>query len=309
MQTIINFAKITSGSIFTISIFIGCSGVVVDKRESAAIASASSPKASANATCAKPTLALDVQTTHVGQIKPLIQSRCISCHNTGFINNYSNDKDVIRQGPQIVFSVKSGRMPKGSKLSDDEKALFAAWAAGGYLITETTTNNVTAPIAKLPLLPPLPPFPAITHPLGVAGAPAAAAPAAAAPAAGAPAAAAPAASVQPVPIQDSSAEPPAAPAAAAPQTCAAAAPVPATPADTTAVSAVAPEDSQNNAGTTANSTSVPGAVGDMTNVPSTTKIGTNTSNASAIAPPLGSAQASASAGASSASASSSAGNK
>ena len=294
MQTIINFAKITSGSIFTISIFIGCSGVVVDKRESAAIASASSPKASANATCAKPTLALDVQTTYVGQIKPLIQSRCISCHNTGFINNYSNDKDVIRQGPQIVFSVKSGRMPKGSKLSDDEKALFAAWAAGGYLITETTTNNVTAPIAKLPLLPPLPPFPAITHPLGVAGAPAAAAPAA---------------SVQPVPIQDSSAEPPAAPAAAAPQTCAAAAPVPATPADTTAVSAVAPEDSQNNAGTTANSTSVPGAVGDMTNVPSTTKIGTNTSNASAIAPPLGSAQASASAGASSASASSSAGNK
>jgi len=293
MQTLINLGKITSGSIFTISIFIGCSGVVVDKRESAAIASASSPKTSANATCAKPTLALDAQTTYVGQIKPLIQSRCLGCHNTGIINNYSNDKDVISQGQQIVFSVKSGRMPKGSKLSDDEKALFAAWAAGGYLITETTTNNVTAPIAKLP------PSPAATAPLGVAGTPAA----------GAPAAAAPAATIQPVPSQEIPAVPPLAPAVAAPQTCAVAAPVPATPADTTAGSAVAPEDSQDDAGTTANSTSVPGAVGDMTNVPSTTTIGTNTSNASAIAPPLGSAQASASAGASSASASSSAGNK
>jgi len=302
MQKFINLAKVTSSAVFTLSTLIGCSGVVVDKRESAAIASEGSPKSSANATCAKTALGLVGPATYVGQIKPLIQSRCLGCHNTGIINNYTNDKDVISQGKQIVFSVKSGRMPKGSKLSDDEKALFAAWAAGGYLITETTTNAVIAPNEKLP------PLPDDTTPIGAAAGPAAGIPAAI---------------VQAAPSQDGSVGPAAEPAAASTQTCVAAAPGPVTPAAKAAEPWVAPAEPQNDAGTTANSTGISGSTnGNLTNGngnsanaasggPGSTTIGSNTGNASAITLPTGSAQASANAGSSSASASasSSSGNK
>lgn len=61
-------------------------------------------------------------------IKSILQSNCVSCHET-----YGDYAEVKAKGALIVSRVEAGTMPQAGALSDDDIAKFLAWKDGGYL--------------------------------------------------------------------------------------------------------------------------------------------------------------------------------
>ena len=73
-------------------------------------------------------------------VKAIIESRCISCHNTGLANggvSYSDPCNIVLLKNRIkVRAVDEGTMPQGGPmLSAAEKAKITDWINAGGLIT------------------------------------------------------------------------------------------------------------------------------------------------------------------------------
>lgn len=59
-------------------------------------------------------------------VKPIIQSACVGCHNQyGSYTGVNNDKSSIRN------SVSNGSMPKNSSLSSSQKDAIMCWIDAG----------------------------------------------------------------------------------------------------------------------------------------------------------------------------------
>lgn len=71
------------------------------------------------------------------EIKPILTSRCVSCHET-----YGSYEDIFDELSNISFQVENGLMPPDDDLTDFEKASFIAWEAGGYM--EQDPNPIPA---------------------------------------------------------------------------------------------------------------------------------------------------------------------
>ncbi|MBI3233951.1 MAG: cytochrome c [Bacteroidetes bacterium] len=80
-----------------------------------------------------------------GDIKPIWDAKCMSCHQTGL--NYAvtikNDYTSIKNKWDAIYNrikkneTDNGFMPKGgTKLNDAELALFTNWKAGDYIEKE-----------------------------------------------------------------------------------------------------------------------------------------------------------------------------
>jgi mono/diheme cytochrome c family protein len=84
--------------------------------------------------------------TYHGQLRALLEANCVECHHAGGIGPMPLDdwEQVQRVGPSIVAAVQAKRMPPwpaddscremadARGLSEETRAVFAAWAADGY---------------------------------------------------------------------------------------------------------------------------------------------------------------------------------
>ncbi|RZA20001.1 MAG: hypothetical protein EOP10_18780 [Proteobacteria bacterium] len=80
-----------------------------------------------------PALTLTSTLNYETDIKPLIESNCVSCHET-----YASYTELVENGEMILREVESKAMPKTAPLSDADIAKFLAWKDGGYIEKSTT---------------------------------------------------------------------------------------------------------------------------------------------------------------------------
>ena len=64
--------------------------------------------------------------SYTTDVKPLIQSYCVSCHS-----NYGTYAGAKASASSIRSSIVGGSMPKGSTLSDDQKNNIVCWIDAG----------------------------------------------------------------------------------------------------------------------------------------------------------------------------------
>lgn len=64
--------------------------------------------------------------SYLNDVKPLMQSYCVSCHNT-----YSSYSGVKSSAASIRSSIVGGSMPKGTTMTDDQKNNIVCWIDAG----------------------------------------------------------------------------------------------------------------------------------------------------------------------------------
>ena len=119
-------------------------------------------------------------TTYHADVRPLLEQHCIACHTTGGAGPFALDDyaslDAVKTS--VVDAVEQGRMPPwrqdpacrpaqgASKLTENEKAIFSAWAAADFVAGDPATfvapaNNAAALVRAPDLIvaPPLPYIP------------------------------------------------------------------------------------------------------------------------------------------------------
>ncbi len=64
--------------------------------------------------------------SYLNDVAPLIQSNCVSCHNT-----YVNYSALKTSATSIRNSIVNGSMPKNSSLTEDQKNNIVCWIDAG----------------------------------------------------------------------------------------------------------------------------------------------------------------------------------
>ncbi len=64
--------------------------------------------------------------SYLNDVAPLIQSNCVSCHNT-----YTNYSAIKTSATSIRNSIIDGSMPKNSSLSENQKNNIVCWIDAG----------------------------------------------------------------------------------------------------------------------------------------------------------------------------------
>ena len=64
--------------------------------------------------------------SYINDVAPLIQSNCVSCHNT-----YVNYSALKTSATSIRNSIVNGSMPKSSSLTEDQKNNIVCWIDAG----------------------------------------------------------------------------------------------------------------------------------------------------------------------------------
>lgn len=64
--------------------------------------------------------------SYLNDVAPLIQSNCVSCHNT-----YVNYTAIQTSATSIRSVIVDGSMPKGSTLTEDQKNNIVCWIDAG----------------------------------------------------------------------------------------------------------------------------------------------------------------------------------
>ena len=80
-----------------------------------------------------PMLALGAGLNFDEDIRPIIETNCVSCHET-----YASYVEVVQNGEMILKEIEAKTMPQIAPLSDADIAKFLAWKDGGYLEKSTT---------------------------------------------------------------------------------------------------------------------------------------------------------------------------
>jgi mono/diheme cytochrome c family protein len=103
--------------------------------------------------------------TYHGQLRALLEANCVECHHAGGIGPMPLEdwEQVKRVGPSIVAAVQARRMPPwpaddacreladARGLSDETRAVFAAWEADGFAEGQETDYVAPAPRRRLEL--------------------------------------------------------------------------------------------------------------------------------------------------------------
>lgn len=82
--------------------------------------------------------------SYEGQMKTLIESQCLKCHNAGGAQpTLASYDDVLAVGDLAVDRVQKGKMPIGGTLSAEQKALFLDWQKADFAEKDAASLDST----------------------------------------------------------------------------------------------------------------------------------------------------------------------